>query len=387
MGGDRRAGRSGRSRRGRAGAAAGRRGQRGRAVHRRGAPPHAPAGVRRGRVRRLGRLLQRDGRRPRGEGSGSDRGPGPGAAVHLGRRPRAPHAAHCHRRGGLAPPRPPRGHATRGPTAGHHARRRRGPAPRAGRGPDGDLAVRRGAGSAPRRGRRPQVPRRGRWSGPAAGPTGSPWRAARSWSPPIAGGSSGWSRTSWRRGRPRRRWVLARASAGRRRGHAGGVGPAAGIPPSTCPPVRPALQGRPGRATSGSGLGLAIAAETPGSSAGGSTCSVVGTGSRFTLRLPVAKPLPGGMGALRTEPTMGRRSTRGGSDDLEPPHLHRDPRAGPGCGRRMRPEYGLARPGRPRDREPARPRRLPRRQGRARRPPSPRHPRPAPRAPQTVGAP
>ena len=53
----------------------------------------------------------------------------------------------------------------------------------------------------------------------------------------------------------------------------------------------------PARATSGSGLGLAIAAEHARLLGGRiDVWSVVGTGSRFTLRLPVAQPLPGGDG-------------------------------------------------------------------------------------------
>jgi two-component system sensor histidine kinase MtrB len=55
----------------------------------------------------------------------------------------------------------------------------------------------------------------------------------------------------------------------------------------------------PARAASGSGLGLAIAAEHARLLGGRvDVWSEVGTGSRFTLRLPVAEPLPGGEGAV-----------------------------------------------------------------------------------------
>ena len=55
----------------------------------------------------------------------------------------------------------------------------------------------------------------------------------------------------------------------------------------------------PARAASGSGLGLAIAAEHARLLGGRiDVWSEVGTGSRFTLRLPVAEPLPAGEGAV-----------------------------------------------------------------------------------------
>jgi two-component system sensor histidine kinase MtrB len=51
----------------------------------------------------------------------------------------------------------------------------------------------------------------------------------------------------------------------------------------------------PARAASGSGLGLSIAVEHARLLGGRiDVWSEVGTGSRFTLRLPVAEPLPGG---------------------------------------------------------------------------------------------
>ena len=54
----------------------------------------------------------------------------------------------------------------------------------------------------------------------------------------------------------------------------------------------------PARAGSGSGLGLAIAVENARLLGGGiDAASEIGVGSRFTLKLPVAKPLPGGTGA------------------------------------------------------------------------------------------
>ena len=54
----------------------------------------------------------------------------------------------------------------------------------------------------------------------------------------------------------------------------------------------------PARAGGGSGLGLAIALENARLLGGGiDAWSEVGAGSRFTLRLPVAKPLRGGTGA------------------------------------------------------------------------------------------
>jgi signal transduction histidine kinase len=54
----------------------------------------------------------------------------------------------------------------------------------------------------------------------------------------------------------------------------------------------------PARAGGGSGLGLAIALENARLLGGGiDASSEIGVGSRFTLRLPVAKPLRGGTGA------------------------------------------------------------------------------------------
>jgi two-component system sensor histidine kinase MtrB len=54
----------------------------------------------------------------------------------------------------------------------------------------------------------------------------------------------------------------------------------------------------PARAGGGSGLGLAIALENARLLGGGiDAWSETGVGSRFTLRLPVAKPLRGGTGA------------------------------------------------------------------------------------------
>ena len=54
----------------------------------------------------------------------------------------------------------------------------------------------------------------------------------------------------------------------------------------------------PARAGGGSGLGLAIALENARLLGGGiDAWSEIGVGSRFTLRLPVAKPLRGGSGA------------------------------------------------------------------------------------------
>ena len=61
----------------------------------------------------------------------------------------------------------------------------------------------------------------------------------------------------------------------------------------------------PARAGGGSGLGLAIALENGRLLGGGiDAWSEIGTGSRFTLRLPVAKPLQG-----------GTEADAGGSDD------------------------------------------------------------------------
>ena len=54
----------------------------------------------------------------------------------------------------------------------------------------------------------------------------------------------------------------------------------------------------PARAGGGSGLGLAIALENARLLGGGiDAWSEIGAGSRFTLRLPVAKPLHGGADA------------------------------------------------------------------------------------------
>ena len=54
----------------------------------------------------------------------------------------------------------------------------------------------------------------------------------------------------------------------------------------------------PARAGGGSGLGLAIALENARLLGGGiDAWSELGAGSRFTLRLPVARPLPAGAGA------------------------------------------------------------------------------------------
>lgn len=54
----------------------------------------------------------------------------------------------------------------------------------------------------------------------------------------------------------------------------------------------------PARAGGGSGLGLAIALENARLLGGGiDVWSEIGVGSRFTLRLPVAKPLQGGRDA------------------------------------------------------------------------------------------
>ena len=64
----------------------------------------------------------------------------------------------------------------------------------------------------------------------------------------------------------------------------------------------------PARAGGGSGLGLAIALENARLLGGGiDGWSEIGTGSRFTLRLPVAKPLQGGTDA-----------DAGGRDDAAP---------------------------------------------------------------------
>jgi two-component system sensor histidine kinase MtrB len=68
-----------------------------------------------------------------------------------------------------------------------------------------------------------------------------------------------------------------------------------GIPPDVLPHVFERFyKADPARAGGGSGLGLAIALENA-RLLGGSidASSTVGAGSRFTLRLPVAKPLRG----------------------------------------------------------------------------------------------
>ena len=109
----------------------------------RGPARHAPPGRARGRVRRLGHVLQRDGRRARGQDQRALGGAGPRAAVHGRRRARAAHAAHGRRQRGIAPGRAHRAHAARGAAAGGAARGRRQPPARPRRGPDGDLPARR----------------------------------------------------------------------------------------------------------------------------------------------------------------------------------------------------------------------------------------------------
>ena len=64
----------------------------------------------------------------------------------------------------------------------------------------------------------------------------------------------------------------------------------------------------PARAGGGSGLGLAIALENARLLGGGiDAWSQDGAGSRFTLRLPVAKPLRAGAVADERESDDGRR--------------------------------------------------------------------------------
>jgi signal transduction histidine kinase len=68
----------------------------------------------------------------------------------------------------------------------------------------------------------------------------------------------------------------------------------------------------PSRATPGSGLGLAIALENARLLGGDiDVWSEVGTGTRFTLRLPVTKPLQGGEGGVSRADDDGGRQSEG----------------------------------------------------------------------------
>ena len=118
LGGRRRARRPARSPPGRAG-------ERGRPLPRGGAARDPASGRCRRRVRRLGGVVQRDGRGARGEDPCPLGGAGARAALHLGRRARAAHAADGARRRGLAARRAPRAHAGGGAAAGSDARRGR----------------------------------------------------------------------------------------------------------------------------------------------------------------------------------------------------------------------------------------------------------------------
>ena len=114
------------------------------------------------RVRELGAVVQRDGRRARDQDRRPLCGPGPRAALHRGCRARAAHTVDGARRRGLAPRRAPRVDAARVAAAGRAARRRRRPSPAARRGPDGDLALGRRPGERSRRDRRARLADRGR---------------------------------------------------------------------------------------------------------------------------------------------------------------------------------------------------------------------------------
>src|SRR6185437_13778373 len=117
----------------------GRAGERRRPIARRGAARHPPAAGRRGRVRRLGGVVQRNGRCARDEDHRAVRGAGAGTPLHGRRRPRAAHAADGARERGGPPARPRRRDAGRcRPPLRARRDRRRPPAPH-GRGSDGDL--------------------------------------------------------------------------------------------------------------------------------------------------------------------------------------------------------------------------------------------------------
>ena len=82
-----------------------------------------------------------------------------------------------------------------------------------------------------------------------------------------------------------------------------------GIPPDRLPHVFERFyKVDPARAGGGSGLGLAIALEHARLLGGGiDVWSELGAGSRFTLRLPVAKPLPDGGNADAGESDDAKR--------------------------------------------------------------------------------